>query len=310
MNLVHIKYAVEVAEEGSINRAAERLMIGQPNLSRAIKELESSLGIKIFERSAKGMSLTSEGETFLDYAKSILAQVDAVEETFKKTYSATKQFSIAVPRASYISEAFASFSALVSLEKDSEISYKETNSSRIISSLIKEHYQLGIIRYCAEYDKYYKNMLDGKALEYEVIAEFEYCLLMNKDCPLADKESISFADLQAYTEIAHSDMYMPYVSVDKSKQTVPAAVSDKKIFVFERGSQFDILSHNKNAFMWVSHIPPAQLERYGLVERRCAENKAIYKDMLIYRRGYTLTETDRLFISELVRVKREIFKDI
>ena len=61
MNLLHMKYAVEVAETGSINKAAEKLYVGQPNLSRAIKELENSLGISIFERSAKGMILTPDG---------------------------------------------------------------------------------------------------------------------------------------------------------------------------------------------------------------------------------------------------------
>ena len=62
MNLLHMKYAVEVARTGSINRAAEQLLIGQPNLSRAIKELESSLGVTIIKRSAKGMKLTPDGE--------------------------------------------------------------------------------------------------------------------------------------------------------------------------------------------------------------------------------------------------------
>lgn len=62
MNLVHLKYAVEVAETGSINKASEKLYVSQPNLSRAIKELEASLGVTIFDRSAKGMVLTPDGE--------------------------------------------------------------------------------------------------------------------------------------------------------------------------------------------------------------------------------------------------------
>jgi len=61
MNLVHLKYAVEVAETGSINKASEKLYVSQPNLSRAIKELEASLGVTIFDRSAKGMVLTPDG---------------------------------------------------------------------------------------------------------------------------------------------------------------------------------------------------------------------------------------------------------
>ena len=60
MNILHMKYAVEVARIGSINKAAEQLFIAPPNLSRSIKELEADLGIAIFERTSRGMTLTSD----------------------------------------------------------------------------------------------------------------------------------------------------------------------------------------------------------------------------------------------------------
>ena len=79
MNLLHMKYAVEVADTHSLNKAAKRLYVGQPNLSRAIKELESSLGITIFERSSEGVLLTPDGEIFIRHAKSILKQIESVQ---------------------------------------------------------------------------------------------------------------------------------------------------------------------------------------------------------------------------------------
>ena len=69
MNIIHIKYAVEVANTGAINKAAEKLLIAQPNLSRSIKEFEADLGIAIFDRSSKGMVLTPAGEEFIGYAR-------------------------------------------------------------------------------------------------------------------------------------------------------------------------------------------------------------------------------------------------
>ena len=110
MNLLYLKYAVEVAACGSINKAAEKLYIDQPNLSRSIKELESSLGVTIFERSARGMRPTPDGEAFLIYAKTILNQVNTLESMFKKTAAPKKRFSVSVPRAGYISAAFTEFS--------------------------------------------------------------------------------------------------------------------------------------------------------------------------------------------------------
>lgn len=84
MNILHFKYAVEIAKTKSISKAAENLYMGQPNLSRAIKELEENLGITIFNRTTKGISITPEGEQFLQYAKRIIAQVNEVEEIYKK----------------------------------------------------------------------------------------------------------------------------------------------------------------------------------------------------------------------------------
>ena len=82
MNILHLKYAVEVAKAGSLSKAAEALYMNQPNLSRAIKELEASLGITIFGRSAKGVYVTPEGEEFLGYARKILSQIDEVEDLY------------------------------------------------------------------------------------------------------------------------------------------------------------------------------------------------------------------------------------
>lgn len=307
MNLMHIKYAVEVANEGSINKAAEKLYVGQPNLSRAIKELEASLGVKIFERSAKGMGLTSDGETFIRYAKTILRQVDEVESIFNGSGSVKKRFSISVPRASYISDAFARFSHSLTNEAEAEIIYKETNSLRAIKNILHEDYKLGIIRYAENYDKYFKTMLDEKDMQYEMITEFSYVLAMSRDNPLASAEKITFDALKDYIEIAHADPYVPSLPLSQvRKEELPDNIG-RRIFVFERASQFELLSENPETFMWVSPIPQKLLDRYDLVQIPCEENKKIYKDILIYKRDYKLTALDKVFIDELCKSKREMF---
>ena len=105
MNLLHMKYAVEIAKTNSINKAAETLYVGQSALSRAIKELETNLGVVLFERSAKGMFLTPDGEVFVRYAKSVLKQVEDIEKMFGEGAVGKKKFSVSVPRASYVADA-------------------------------------------------------------------------------------------------------------------------------------------------------------------------------------------------------------
>ncbi len=304
VNLLHMKYAVEVAKVGSLNKAAENLLIAAPNVSRSIKELESDIGILIFERTAKGMELTPEGEEFIHYAKGILRQIETVENFYKKGTAKKQKFSISVPRACYISEAFSRFSKSLS-EDAAEIFYKETNSQRTIHNMLEHDYKLGIIRYAENYDRYFKTMLEEKGFCYEMVTEFSYSLIMSADNPLAEKESISFEDLTAYIEIAHADPYVPSLPLAKVvKEELPDNI-ERRIFIFERASQFDLLSNNPETFMWVSPAPESLLKRYNLVQKKCADNKKIYKDVVIYKNGYKLSKLDRQFITELCEAKRK-----
>ena len=303
MNILHVKYAVEVAKAGSLSKASENLYVAQPNISRSIKELETDLGIVIFERTTKGMSLTAEGEEFMNYARGILSQIEQVEKMYRDGAAKKQKFSISVPRACYISEAFVQFSKTLTQDA-AEIFYKETNSQRTINNILNHDYKLGIIRYAENYDKYFKTMLEEKGLAYEMVAEFTYQLIMSKNNPLAQKEQITFDDLTDYIEIAHADPYVPSLSMAKVvKEELPDNI-DRRIFIFERASQYDLLAENAETFMWVSPAPQTVLDRYQLVERSCVDNKKIYKDLLIYREGYKLTDLDKQFITALCDSKR------
>ncbi len=303
MNILHLKYALAVADAGSLGKASEKLLIAPPNISRSIKELEGDLGITIFERTAKGMELTPEGERFIGLAKDVVTRINQVENFYKNGEVKKQKFSISVPRASYISEAFAEFSKKLTNDPV-EIFYKETNSQDTIKNILEHDYKLGVIRYAENYDKYFKSLLDEKDMVYELVTEFTYSLIMSAESPLASKEAISFDDITDYIEIAHADPYVPSMPLSKVvKEELPDSI-EKRIFVFERASQFDLLSQNPKTFMWVSPIPKKLLDRYGLVQRKCIDNKKVYKDYLIYKDGYSLTKLDRLFITELSEAKK------
>lgn len=305
MNLMHLKYAIEIAKAGSLNKAAESLCMGQPNLSRSIKELEASLGIAIFERSAKGMVPTPQGEEFLRYAGKVLKQIDEIENLYKSGAPKKQQFSISVPRACYIAHAFARFSKSIKEDEPAEVFYKETNSQRAIRNILEADYHLGIVRFAEKHDYYFREMLEEKGLCCETITEFTYHLIMSKAHPLAEREDIGFDDLTPYIEIAHADPFVPSIPMAALKKEELPDNIDRRIFVFERASQFELLSSNTSTFMWVSPVPKDMLERYALIQKTCSANKRVYRDLLIYRKDYRLTELDRLFISELNNAKRE-----
>ncbi|MFA6948641.1 MAG: LysR family transcriptional regulator, partial [Eubacteriales bacterium] len=146
MNILHLKYAVEVEKTGSITQAAEHLFMGQPNLSKAIRELETNLGITLFKRTSKGVVATQEGEIFLKYAKSIIAQVDAVEALYSPKRQNKLSYSFAVSHIDYAAEAFLRFASDITSDDESGGMPLRTEdiASKDISFEIREADTLGI----------------------------------------------------------------------------------------------------------------------------------------------------------------------
>jgi DNA-binding transcriptional LysR family regulator len=248
------------------------------------------------------MMLTPDGELFVNQARKIQEQIDEMESLYKEKKAGKQRFSISVPRASYISDAFAAFSKMLGKEK-MEIFYQETNALQAVKNILEVGYNLGIIRYAAGYDKYFKQMMAEKGLKGELVAEFKYVLVMREDCALAAMETIRFSDLQQYIQIAHADPYVPSLPLSAVRnEELPQ--TPRRIFVFERGSQLDLLTENPETFMWVSPLPERLLRQLHLVQRECAENQRVYRDVLIHRQDYQLTELDKRFITELTQSKR------
>ena len=158
------------------------------------------------------------------------------------------------------------------------------------------------------YPAWIKEICEEKGLSYELVAEFSYVLIMSRDHPLAERETITYDDLSGYVEIAHADPYVPTLSMSKVfREELPDKV-DQRIFVFERASQFDLLSENPKTFMWVSSASQQILDRYNLVQRVCIGNKKTYRDVLIYHKGYKLSKLDKEFITALCQAKRKFIK--
>lgn len=305
MNILHLKYATEIAKTKSISKAAENLYMGQPNLSRAIKELEEHIGITIFKRTSKGITVTDDGEEFLRYARRIIAQVEQVEDIYINGKRKVQQFSASVPRASYIAEAFTEFSKSISTNSPAELFYKETNSNKTLINVLHEDYNIGIVRYKSTFDEHYKIMFRDKKLVSETITEFSYVLVTSENSPLARMDNITSDDLAEFIEICHADPYVPSMPLIDVKKAELSEAVDKRIYLFERASQMEVLSRVPNTFMWVSSIPEETMKKYGLVEVKLFDDDKVYKDVLIYKNGYKLSELDNRFIAEVKKSKEK-----
>ena len=147
MNTQHLKYVIEVERTSSISQAAENLYMGQPSLSKAIKELEDSLEFTIFERTSKGVTPTQKGIKFLSYARNVLSQLDKMEALSDRADADIQNFNISIPRGSYIADAITNFLSELDTNKRIHANVQETNSIQVINNIIDGPFNLGIIRY-------------------------------------------------------------------------------------------------------------------------------------------------------------------
>lgn len=299
MNISHLKYALEVEKTGSISQAAENLYMGQPNLSRAIRELEASVGITLFIRTAKGVTPTKKGAEFLSYARNLLTQLSDLEMRYRPNGKA-RGFAVSVPRASYITYAFSKFINGLKEDERDELNFIETGTMRTIENVLQGEFNFGIIRYKTEYEKNFLNYLEDNGIRYKELWEFDMLTLMSEKHYLAKRSELKCEDLRPCVELVHGDLSIPMLPATEIKRIELAdASSEHKIYVYERGSQYELLLTVPKTYMWVSPLPREMLRRYQLTQKACLCAERRYKDILIYMKGYEFGETENKFIREL-----------
>lgn len=301
MNTLYFKYAVEVERTHSITKAASNLYMAQPNLSKAIKELEDTLKIDIFERTSKGVIPTAKGKEFLEYAKKILVQIDKMESLKLSGSRICQSLSIAVPGSSYISLCISDFIAGLDLSQDMNINVERLNAVETINAVSDGKYNLGIIHYPLEYENYFNDFIKDKNLCSEIIWTFEHLLLMSEKNPLASAGELSEKELENLVEIVHDNVCVPYINGTAEKSS-----SLKRIAIYERDSQFELLEKIPDSFMWSSPVPECMLKRYRLVHRKCSKLSSKYRDVLVFQKEYNFTALDRSFIDKIYSAKNSV----
>ncbi|MEG2480522.1 MAG: LysR family transcriptional regulator [Clostridia bacterium] len=299
MNLHQLRCAVTVARLGSQTRAAETLYMSQPNLSKALKDLEQVCGFRIFNRTGSGMVPTRKGEEFLLRARSALEQMDAMDAIYQGRNRAAAYLNIAIPRASYISFAVTEFINSLDEHGGMELNIREANTTDIIHDVLSREADLGIVRYSVEGQNKLLGSLSEQGLHYILYKTFTHVVILSKKHPLAREKQLQKAQLHPYVEILHGDTPQPIPTEDGVSDGVMEA---RQIRVYERGSQFDLLSRCPSSYMWVSPVPKEILNRNGLVQLTCAEERRPYQDALIYLKGYTLNRWEQAFYDRLIQV--------
>lgn len=170
MTLQQLKYAITVAETGTITEAANKLYISQPSLTNAIHELEKEMNIIIFNRTNKGISISKEGEDFLGYARQMLEQATILEDKYKGDNGGKKKFCVSTQHYSFAVNAFVDLIKKIG-QDEYDFSLRETQTYEIIEDVAKMRSEIGIL---------FLNDFNEKVIT-KILKSYDLELLENKE---------------------------------------------------------------------------------------------------------------------------------
>ena len=197
MTLQQLRYAVAIADNKSINKAAAQLFITQPSLSSTIKALESEINIEIFTRSNRGIIITPEGEEFLGYARQMLEHYQLIEDRYVDSGKAKKKFSVSMQHYTFAVEAFIEMAKQFSLE-EFEFAVHETKTREVIDNVRDQKSEIGIIYMNDFNEKILEKILRENELEFIKLFDCGIYVYMCKSNPLSSKKIINIEDLESY----------------------------------------------------------------------------------------------------------------
>lgn len=197
MTIVQLKYTIAIAEQGSFNKASEVLYISQPSLTEAIKELENELGITIFHRSGRGVTLTSDGVEFLGYAREVCHQFEELSQRYGESGGVKKKFGVSAQHYSFAVKSFVELVKKLNTD-EYEFAIREERTQQVIDDVINMQSEIGIL-YISDFNYQVINkLLRNNKLEFHQLVECDSYVYLWKGHPLAKKKSIRFDELAKY----------------------------------------------------------------------------------------------------------------
>lgn len=238
MTLQQLKYVVTTAKCGSITAAANELFIAQPSLTKAISDLEKEIGIVIFNRQSRGVTVSKDGEIFLGYARGVLEQTALIEEKYMGKDSTKQEFAVSTQHYSFAVNAFVNLIKKYA-GKTYDLSLRETETYEIINDVSRLRSEIGILYLNDFNEDVIKKILKVQGLSFtELFVAKPHVFVSNKN-PVSKRNSVTFKDLEPY----------PYLSFEQgehnafyfSEEIFSTEVRSKNIRVRDRATLFNLL---------------------------------------------------------------------
>ena len=239
MTLQQLRYVDQVATVGSISEAARKLFVSQPTLTEAVRTLEEELRIAIFNRSAKGVTVTREGEEFLASARQILDDAGRIQEKYTGKAVRRPQFAVSCQHYAFAAEAFMEV-VKACTAKSYDFTLRETVTSEIIDDVARNRSEIGILYLSRRNERALMKILKKEDLSFEELLTAKPHVFIGKNHPLAKKKGgIRPMELDAY----------PFISFEQgienalyfAEEVMPSIDRKKNIRVRDRATMTNLI---------------------------------------------------------------------
>lgn len=248
-----------INENKSISQAAIAMGISRQNLTTKLKELECTLGFKLFTRSNNGVILTPKGEEFITNAKPIIESFQNILLDCK----GVKDYYIASTYNPYCMECIYTYFPTLDINM-SNIRYLNLSSEDIIYGVIDDSIDLGILGVTDSEYKYLKEKYDFENLEVKTIAESNLCIQVMSSSPLYNKESVQPTDLKKLTYIKLKYLFNKnQYDYNRELKSIKLNTTLPSIYV-NNSQEILLLLQNENRFSTSSYINKYHLQKHGV----------------------------------------------
>lgn len=197
MTLTQLRYAITVAGASSMNEAAKLLFIAQPSLSAAMKELEEEIGVELFRRTNRGISLTPDGEEFIGYARQVVEQYELMESKYIAKEKIRKKFSVSMQHYTFAVNAFVQMVKQFGMD-EYEFAVHETRTYEVIEDVKNFRSEIGIL-YLNDFNrKVLTKLFHEYNLEFHELLTCKIYVYLWKGHPLAGQKEITLQELEEY----------------------------------------------------------------------------------------------------------------
>ncbi len=299
MNITQLKYVLEVAGSTSMREASKKLYVTQPALSSSIRDLENELGILIFERTNKGISLTEAGREFISYAKKAVGQYEILEDRYLAKDIARERFSVSTQHYNFAIEAFTNVLRKLQPEKYL-FSIHETKTKEVLDDVRNLKSEIGIVSFTGSNEAVMKKLFRDYQLIFSPLMRRETYVYVWKDHELAGRKEISIEEMQKYPcvsfdQTSDSNFYL-------TEEAMADYVFDKMIKSDDRATSMEIISQ-----LGGFSIGSGMLSEENAILQGLAAIKLKEEDPLtigyITRKGSRHSSYGEEYIKELLRYK-------